>query len=47
MVTKRGMVTVKRVAGNKGGDGEGNGKVMGDGDGNEGGGRVTATRVNK
>jgi hypothetical protein len=39
------MVTPTRVAGNKEGGGDGNNKVMGDGKGDSGGGRATATRA--
>jgi hypothetical protein len=42
MATKRAMVTAKRVAGNKEGNGDG-GKS--NGDGNEGGGLATAARA--
>jgi hypothetical protein len=39
--TKVAMVMATRVAGNEDGDGDGNGAVMGDGNGDEGGGRAT------
>ena len=45
MATKGAMEMVTRVVGNKEGDGDDDGKVMGNGRGDEGGKHATATRA--